>query len=309
MYANVTMDCQKSASAGMASDLNWKRDAPSWPNSTHSQFVDAGGLRWHVQVVGSGPVVLLVHGTGASTHSWRGVIADLAPHFTVVAPDLPGHGFTERLPDAQMTLHGMAQALAVLIGAINLEPSIAVGHSAGAAVVMRTAIDGGIRPRAIIGLNGALLPFRGVAGQVFKPLAKFLALQPFLPRFFAWRATSRSAVERLLEGTGSRPSPEDVALYARLFQSPSHVGATLAMMANWDLAPLLRDLPTLKTAVTLVAGQSDRAIPSSDAVAAAKYLHNAEIVELPGLGHLAHEEDPTLISRLIERRAGLAKNN
>ena len=150
----------------MASDLNWKRDTPSWPNSTHSQFVDAGGLRWHVQVVGSGPVVLLVHGTGASTHSWRGVIADLAPHFTVVAPDLPGHGFTERLPDAQMTLHGMAQALAVLIGAINLEPSIAVGHSAGAPVVMRTAIDGGIRPRAIISLNGALLPFFGVLGIV-----------------------------------------------------------------------------------------------------------------------------------------------
>lgn len=294
---------------GMASELNWERDGLNWPNSTYSRFVDAGGLRWHVQVVGAGPVILLVHGTGASTHSWRGVIADLAARFTVVAPDLPGHGFTERLPNAQMTLPGMAQALAALTRVIKLEPSIAVGHSAGAAVVMRAAIDGGIRPRAIISLNGALLPFRGVAGQVFKPLAKFLALQPFLPGFFAWRASSRRAVERLLEGTGSRPSPEDVALYARLFQSPSHVGATLAMMANWDLAPLLHDLPALQTAVTLVAGQSDRAIPSSDAVAAAKYLPNAEIVELPGLGHLAHEENAKLISHLIEQRAALADNN
>lgn len=291
----------------MASELDWKIDGPHWPNSAHSRFVDAGGLRWHVQVMGAGPILLLVHGTGASTHSWRGVIAELASRFTIVAPDLPGHGFTERPANDRLTLPGMAQGLSALMTTLNLEPSIAVGHSAGAAVIMRAARDGGIHPRLIISLNGALLPFRGVAGQIFKPLAKLLALQPFLPHFFAWRAASSSAVARLLKGTGSTPSPEDIALYARLFKSPSHVGATLAMMANWDLVPLLRDLPALDTRIILVTGDRDLAIPSSDAVAVAKHLPNAEIVDLPGLGHLAHEENPILISRLIEQRAALAK--
>lgn len=285
----------------MTSQLDWKIDGSSWPNSAFSRFVDAGALRWHVQIVGSGPIVLLVHGTGASTHSWRELIAELAQRYTVVAPDLPGHGFTERPSNDRLTLPGMAQALGALIKVLEIDPQIAVGHSAGAAVLLRAALDGTIHPRVIISLNGALLPFRGVAGQIFKPLAKLLIVPPFLPQFFAWRAGSRGAVERLLKGTGSAPSSEDVDLYARLFASPSHVGATLAMMANWDLEPLVRDLPMLTIPVVLVSGQRDLAVPSSDAVAVAKYVRSAQIIDLPGLGHLAHEESPKLIARLIEQ--------
>ena len=66
-----------------------------WPNRAASRTVRAAGLNWHVQVMGSGPVLLLAHGTGAATHSWRGLAPLLAQHFTVVAPDLPGHGYTE----------------------------------------------------------------------------------------------------------------------------------------------------------------------------------------------------------------------
>ena len=80
--------------------LNWERDGRDWPNRASSRFVDAGGLRWHVQVMGEGPVVLLIHGTGASTHSFRALAPLLAPHFTVVVPDLPGHGFTDAPPSA-----------------------------------------------------------------------------------------------------------------------------------------------------------------------------------------------------------------
>ena len=47
----------------------WEVDGRDWPNRDSSRFVTAGGLRWHVQVAGTGPVVLLVHGTGAATHS------------------------------------------------------------------------------------------------------------------------------------------------------------------------------------------------------------------------------------------------
>ncbi|MFZ4410973.1 MAG: alpha/beta fold hydrolase, partial [Paracraurococcus sp.] len=79
-----------------------------WPNRPTSRLVAAGGLRWHVQVAGTGPVLLLVHGTGAATHSWRDLLPLLARHFTVVAPDLPGHGFTERPRAEGLSLPGMA---------------------------------------------------------------------------------------------------------------------------------------------------------------------------------------------------------
>lgn len=80
--------------------MNWDHDGRDWPNREHSRFVEAAGLRWHVQQMGRGPVLLLLHGTGASTHSWRALMPLLAAEFTVVAPDLPGHGFTSAPPAA-----------------------------------------------------------------------------------------------------------------------------------------------------------------------------------------------------------------
>ena len=56
--------------------------ARTWPNAAHSRFVRAGGIVWHVQMWGHGPPLLLLHGTGAATHSWRGIAPLLAPHFS-----------------------------------------------------------------------------------------------------------------------------------------------------------------------------------------------------------------------------------
>ena len=95
--------------------LQWDTDGRDWPNRQTSRFVDAGGLRWHVQCAGEGPVALLLHGTGASTHSWRGVLPLLAEHYTVVAPDLPGHGFSGAGADDCYSLPGMAGAVASLL--------------------------------------------------------------------------------------------------------------------------------------------------------------------------------------------------
>ncbi len=89
----------------------WEVEGRAWPNREASSFVQAAGLRWHVQRMGQGPELLLIHGTGAATHSWRGLAPLLARHFTILAPDLPGHGFTDPLPGHRLSLPGMAQAL------------------------------------------------------------------------------------------------------------------------------------------------------------------------------------------------------
>jgi magnesium chelatase accessory protein len=67
----------------------------AWPNHHLSRYVRAAGLRWHVQVAGDGPDMLLVHGTAASTHSWRDLMPIFSQRHRVLAVDLPGHGFTD----------------------------------------------------------------------------------------------------------------------------------------------------------------------------------------------------------------------
>ncbi len=278
--------------------------AGDWPNWGSSRFLTQGGLHWHVQVSGEGPVLLLIHGTGAATHSWRDMTPLLARHFTVVAPDLPGHGFTRVPSSHRLSLPGMTADVAGLLAKLGLAPALAVGHSAGAAILARMCLDGMIAPAGLVSLNGAFVPMTGPAGQIFAPLARLLAQLPVLPRLFAWRAGDPRMVERLLANTGSRLDPAGVALYARLMRNPAHAEAALRMMANWDLAPLVRDLALLKCRLLLLAGEADRAIPPADAERVAALVPGSTVVRWPGLGHLAHEEAPARTVTLIEDFAG-----
>jgi magnesium chelatase accessory protein len=279
--------------------LTWERDGRDWPLRATSRFVAAGGVRWHVQVSGHGPAALLVHGTGAASHSWRGLAPLLARDFTVIAPDLPGHGFTPALPAAGMSLPGMAAGLQALLLALGEQPVLGVGHSAGAAILARLCLDGAMPLRALVSLNGAIVPLAGWPGLVFSPAARLLARNPLVPRLFAWRAAEPAAVRRLITGTGSRLDAHGEALYGRLMRSPDHVAGALAMMANWDLEPLSRDLPRLAAALLLLVGGGDRTLPPSEAARVRAMLPAAHQVTLPGLGHLAHEEDPAQVAALI----------
>ena len=275
-----------------------------WPNREASRFIRAAGFGWHVQVIGQGPPILLLHGTAAATHSWRGMMPLLAARFTVIAPDLPGHGFTETPALSRMSLPGMAAALKSLLQTLEIAPRLIVGHSAGAAIALRMVLDGPASPAGlpvgIIGLNAALKPFDGVAGQIFSPLAKLLVGLPLLPELFAWRAKNMAMVGKLLADTGSPLDPEGVALYARIIQDPRHTAAALAMMARWDLKPLIAELPRLTLPLLLLAGDEDRAIPPTVSDDAARLIPRARVIHLPGQGHLGHEQDPAGTAAIIE---------
>jgi magnesium chelatase accessory protein len=284
----------------MSRRLDWARDGGNWPNRQYSRFVDAGGLRWHVQVMGEGPVVLLLHGTGASTHSFRDLAPLLAKHFTVVMPDLPGHGFTSDGGFGALSLDGMALVLTELLRALSLRPVVGAGHSAGAAVLLRMDIDDLIAPSLIVSLNGALQPFPGLAGQIFAPIARMLALMPVVPGIFAWRASDPNVVDDLLKRTGSKLDPDGVAQYRILARNAAHVGAALGMMASWDLPRLKRDIGQVRARVLLITGALDEMVPPADAMASRDQIAGSQLLRLKGLGHLAHEEQPGLVARLIE---------
>lgn len=297
------------AANGMRGDVrengvpDWSREGHDWPNRDASRFIAAGGLRWHVQIMGSGPALLLLHGTAAATHSWRDLMPLLAERFTVVAPDLPGHGFTAVPPPHHLTLSGMARAVTALTETLEIKPLLVAGHSAGAAILLRMVMNGAIAPQAVIGLNAALMPLGEANAAFFTHAARMLVGLPFVPRLFAWQASRQSVAERLLRDTGSTIDARGIELYARLFRHASHIGAALRMMASWDLRPLLHDLPGLAVPLVLLTGTNDRAIPPSQARRVQRLLPAARIITLPGLGHLAHEEHPALVAEAILRDA------
>ena len=290
------------AAHGRRDRLDLDREGRDWPNRAASRLVRLD-IEWHVQRFGSGPEMLLVHGTGASTHSFGGLARELADRFTITAIDLPGHGFSAPLPTGKMTLPGMAAALGRLLAHMEVSPQVVVGHSAGAAILLRMCLDGLIAPKVVVSLNGALTGFGGPIGRLFSPLAQMLALNPLVPRVFARRARNEEVLERLVRRTGSRLGPTELDYYARLARDPGHVAAALAMMAGWDLASLRRDFSRLHVPVVLVAGSRDGMVPADQAFDLERQLPLARAVILGGLGHLAHEEAPEAVAAVIEAAA------
>ena len=272
---------------------------PDWPNRQYSRIVTSFGTCWHVQRAGSGPLLLLIHGTAASTHSFRDLMPELTSAFDVLMIDLPGHGYTSRLPDRAMSLPAITRGIAGLLDTLGLSPQYLVGHSAGAAIALRLALDGTRDVSAIVGLNAALLPFGGILNNLFSPLALFFASTRLMPAMLAKRATDRRAVERVIRGTGSAISDSGLALYQRLFSREEHIAAVLAMMAAWDLTTIRRDLPRLKPRLLLVSGARDRAVSPGEAARVAEHVPDAAVTVLSNCGHLAHEEQPAEIAKAI----------
>ena len=177
-------EVDKSAPSGIPYD---------WPNRQYSRIVECDRTTWHCQRAGQGQQILLLHGTAASTHTWRDILPALCKNYDVMAVDLPGHAFSSRLPGGAMSLLAITRALGTLLAAEKFTPRFVIAHSAGAAIALQLALSQpGIR--GVIGINAALLPFGGTMRALFTPMAHFFASTRLMPRLLARRATDIAAV-------------------------------------------------------------------------------------------------------------------
>lgn len=273
---------------------------PDWPGRASSRIVAARPHRWHVQVTGDGPDVLLLHGAGSSSHSWAGLIPHLADRHRVIALDLPGHGWT-RSPRGRARLGDVATDIATLCAQESWAPELVIGHSAGGAVGLELARQGLLQPRHLVVINGALESFRGAAGVLFPVMAKVLALNPFTGLLISQGSRSVSQVRSILASAGTTLDDAGLARYAHLIQRRTHVDGTLAMMAQWSLDDLNGALPRIAVPTLFVHGENDGAVAVTVARRAASVMPAADLVTLPGIGHLAQEEAPETVADLIRR--------
>ncbi|GAB5414612.1 MAG: alpha/beta fold hydrolase [Congregibacter sp.] len=263
-----------------------------WPRVACSEMVHAVGLDWHIQRYGRGFPLLLLHGTGASSHTWAPIAPFLEEHFEVLAIDMPGQGFTQLAPQEQCSLPGMSRAVGGLLSRLNFRPEFIAGHSAGAAVAATLCLQGACNPKAIFGLNAALLPFGRAAAPVFSQAAKLLAASPVFTQIVALHAVSRKPIERMLLQTGSETPEEMMRCYRRLIGNPRHVAGTLRMMSNWDLVQLEKNLGRLEPVLRLLTCDGDQVVSPKQSEELLRRYPQLELRYAQGLGHLGHEEDP-----------------
>ena len=284
----------------MTSQARWHAVAEFWPRAETSRFVQVDNIDFHVQVSGAGEDVLLLHGAGASAHSFSSLAARLTERYRVITPDLPGQGFTNLLPVEAVGLLPFAEYLRELMSALDATPRWIIGHSAGAALSAQYALDTETPPEGMLCINAAFNPFGSVAAPLFSKTAKWFARSDWLPKVLASPALRWRATGSMLADTGSAVDPLMSRCYDTLLGNPDHIAGTLRMMAGWDLPPLLRRLPALKMPVWLAAAEGDRTIPPERSTSVAQDLPHARTMRVADLGHLAHEEDPEVFDTLFQ---------
>ena len=278
--------------------MDWARDHSDWPLADRSRTIDVKPHKWHVQEMGEGPTALLLHGAGGSTHSWAGLLPVLSRNYHAVAVDLPGQGFTRAGTKLRLGLPRMSMDLNALLDAQGWQPELIIGHSAGGALALHLAesLD---HPARVIGINAALEPFEGPAAWLFPMMAKMLAINPFTSVAFTAGGSAMARARGLIRTTGSNIPDESLRCYARLFSDRGHVDSTLQMMAQWDVDKFAARIKRVETPILLIAGSNDLTVSPDVSRRTAEAMINATFVELEGLGHLAHEEDPDLVAQTI----------
>jgi len=265
----------------------------NWPFASHSKHMRTRHHNWHVQRFGQGPKVLLIHGTGAATHSWKPLI-DYAPDWAdYMLIDLPGHGYTDRPRLGQSSISAITNGLEQLLAQEGFQPDYVMGHSAGA--VIAVTLGHRMQIGNTITLNAAFSEFSGIFASLFPMVARTMLVAPFVSRLLAHLGRDPSAIKRILQQTGSIIPQQQLDYYHRLFETRDHIQGTLQLMADWSVGDFITQLPSLGQNVHFITAANDLTVSPQVSKVWFDRLPHARLTQIPSGGHLIQEEAPDLI--------------
>jgi pimeloyl-ACP methyl ester carboxylesterase len=268
-------------------------------------FVSVGGQLVHVEQAGRGEPVVLVHGFGASTYSWRKVIPAIAESHRVVAIDLNGFGYTQRPPArAAYTREAQAQLVLGTLDALSIDRAHVVGHSYGGGITLYLAFQHPERFRTMVLVDSSAPTYpndRRSRAAAFRPLDNLL-----VRLFFLRPGTVRRSLLHSFRD-GSLITPELVQAYLDRLAIEGATGAFYGLTAPAPAGATV-ELDRIAVPTLVVWGAHDTLVAPELGRRAAARLPHAEFVLLDQSGHLPMEEEPEAFLRallpFLERHRG-----
>lgn len=254
--------------------------------------VAVDGLRLHVAEAGTGPALLLVHGLTASHAVWEPTVAEFARGWRVIAPDLPGHGESEK-PDAPYTIDFFAGVLRSAMRELGVDEAVVAGSSLGGQVALELAAWYPSFTRALVlaapavGYSAAMRP----VGQALQMMSGPKLLRARLAQVVQQSFHDRSRIghvtrRRILE---ERLAADDFPAFARA------VAKSLGGVLTAEPQPLER----VTQPVLVVWGREDRLVPVRRSERLLRGLPHARLHVLERCGHLPMLEQPTAFNRAM----------
>ena len=273
-------------------------------NSPQVEHVTVHGHRRAYVRAGSGPVVLLLHGLGCDHTTWGPVIDSLSRTHTVIAPDLLGHGSSDK-PRADYSVGGYANGMRDLLTVLGIDTATVVGHSFGGGVAMQFGYQyperterlvlvgsGGLGPEVNPAIRVITPPgFQQVMGVLAAPGLRHVATTTM-------RVLARTGISQL------RDLGEVAAIYDS-FKDPSARAAirhVVRAVVDWkgqivtmaDRAYLTEAMP-----MCVIWGADDLVIPVSHASNASALAPTARVEIIPNAGHFPHRDHPERFAKIV----------
>jgi pimeloyl-ACP methyl ester carboxylesterase len=253
--------------------------------------------RWHFEERGDGPPLLLLHGLGASSFSWRHNVGPIARHFRVLAPDLPPHGRSPAALDADYTVAALARAVLAFLDHLALPRAALMGNSLGGGLALLLARDHPERVSALVLLApaAALTQVPWIFYPLRLPLLGYLAAG----LLGAWIIPPAL---RLAYHRRELITPEVVSGYAASFRDPRRRLALGRLCRQLQILPLDQVdslLREISQPTALIWGTRDRILPVGQAYWVKERLARCEFHLLPEVGHAPQEEDPEQVNKII----------
>ena len=262
-----------------------------------SDFVEVRGMVVHVRDVGPRddplPLVLL-HGTGASLHTWEGWVASLKDQRRVVTLDLPGFGltgpFAGSYPERDYSGDAYARFVIDVMDALKLPRVVLAGNSLGGEVAWRTAW---LKPERVASL--VLVDSLGPAFTPDSVPVGFVVARIPVLRWLMEEVLPRSVVVQGLHsvyGDPARVTDELVDRYFSLALRDGNRRALGLLLSQLELGRDAERIATLKLPTLILWGGRDRLIPPAVGEEFQRLIAGSQRVVFPELGHVPHEEDP-----------------
>lgn len=254
-----------------------------------STYVEAAGIRLHVRDSGprDGPAIILLHGLGASLHTWEPWALTLSEKYRVIRYDLPGFGLTGADPSGTYADARGMEVLAALMDKLAIPRATLIGNSMGGRLAWMFAAENPERVDKLVLISPDGFESPGYEyGKAPAVPALVKMMKYVLPRSMLRmnREPAYFNPKRLTDATVDR--------YYDLMLAPGVRGAMIARMEQTELTPPEPFLRKISASTLLMWGEQDAMIPVSNAADYLAALPNAKLVKLPGLGHVPHEEDP-----------------
>jgi pimeloyl-ACP methyl ester carboxylesterase len=253
-----------------------------------SRFVPVAGMRVHVRDEGQGPVLVLLHGTASSLHTWDAWAEALRDSFRVVRFDLPGFGLTGPHPARDYSLDAYTAFVGAVLDSLRLDRVAIAGNSLGGDIAGHVAARWPDRVTRLVLLDPAGLP----TGQR-APLAFRIARLPgasLLMRSVSPRALVESSLREVF-ADDAKVTPALVDRHWELTRRPGNRQAFVDRVTR-ALQPDTAWLRDVRAPTLIIWGEEDAWIPARLGDEFVRRIPDARLVRLAGVGHVPMEEAP-----------------